>query len=208
MLRLKIGNYLQGLIVFLTLIAFWIAVTINFTPLYYWFVIHDKLAQVAGMSVAKLMQNYHALLGYLNFPWQKQLVTDFIMSANGRQHFSDIKQLFLLDYIILLIGLFLSSWIIYRLARNKNLWCLLNPLRNLAILMVILLVLMLCNFESFFIHFHELLFTNDDWLFDPLTDPIINVLPSAFFMACFGLFFAGFLISLAALLWRFKKDLR
>lgn len=207
MLRLKISNYLQAIVLFLTLIALWIAITINFTPLYHWFVVHDKLAQVAGMSVNKLMHNYQTLLNYLNFPWQKHLVTDFAMSASGRQHFSDVKQLFLLDYGVLIIGLGLSGWIIYRLARDKNLWCLLNPLRNLMILMVFLLILMLCNFESFFIHFHELLFTNDDWLFDPLTDPIINVLPSSFFMACFGLFFAGFLLSMTVLLWRAKKDL-
>jgi integral membrane protein (TIGR01906 family) len=48
---------------------------------------------------------------------------------------------------------------------------------------------MFVGFDTFFIKFHELFFSNDDWLFNPATDPIINVLPEQFFMYCFILFF-------------------
>ena len=33
-----------------------------------------------------------------------------------------------------------------------------------------------------------IIFNNDAWLFNPLTDPIINALPEAYFMHCFILF--------------------
>ena len=48
---------------------------------------------------------------------------------------------------------------------------------------------MLIGFDQFFIAFHGLFFNNDAWLFNPLTDPIINALPEAYFMHCFILFF-------------------
>ncbi|GMA47726.1 integral membrane protein [Tetragenococcus muriaticus PMC-11-5] len=54
---------------------------------------------------------------------------------------------------------------------------------------VVLLALMAVGFDQFFITFHEVFFTNEDWLFDPATDPIINVLPEQYFMHCFLFFF-------------------
>ena len=48
------------------------------------------------------------------------------------------------------------------------------------------LAFMLIGFDQFFIAFHGLFFNNDAWLFNPLTDPIINALPEAYF--CFILF--------------------
>jgi uncharacterized membrane protein len=42
------------------------------------------------------------------------------------------------------------------------------------------------NFDSFFVIFHHILFNNSDWLFDPNTDPIINVLTEGFFASCFA----------------------
>ena len=57
------------------------------------------------------------------------------------------------------------------------------------------------NFDSFFITFHHLLFNNSNWLFDPATDPIIDVLSEGFFAACFAvagiiyeLYYARFLL--------------
>lgn len=68
----------------------------------------------------------------------------------------------------------------------------LKPLRYLAsgllITLGIMIVLMLHNFDRFFVIFHQVLFHNQDWLFDPNTDPIINVLPTTFFEQCFILF--------------------
>ncbi len=45
---------------------------------------------------------------------------------------------------------------------------------------MLLLVVML-DFNDVFIIFHELLFQNRDWIFDPRQDPVINVLPDQYF---------------------------
>ena len=67
---------------------------------------------------------------------------------------------------------------------------------------------MAIGFERFFIYFHQILFRNTDWLFDPATDPIINVLPESFFMQCFLLFFALLLLNLVTLYTIGKKQLK
>ena len=51
------------------------------------------------------------------------------------------------------------------------------------------------NWEAFFIGFHHVMFSNDYWLFDPLRDPVILLLPEQFFFHCAGVF---------ALFWSFS----
>ena len=46
----------------------------------------------------------------------------------------------------------------------------------------------LIGFDQFFVAFHEVLFCDNSWLFDPATDPIISVLPEQFFMHTFLIF--------------------
>lgn len=41
------------------------------------------------------------------------------------------------------------------------------------------------DFDRLFVMFHQLVFSNDYWLFNPRLDPIINILPENFFMHCF-----------------------
>ena len=69
------------------------------------------------------------------------------------------------------------------------------------ILPIVVLPFALTNFDSFFRAFHTLIFHNSNWLFDPETDPVINVLTEGFFAACFAvggviyeLYFARFLL--------------
>ena len=38
------------------------------------------------------------------------------------------------------------------------------------------------DFNTCFILFHKIMFSNDYWIFDPQLDPVINMLPEEFFM--------------------------
>ena len=49
---------------------------------------------------------------------------------------------------------------------------------------VALQYLMIGSAAVFFIGFHHVMFSNDYWLFDPATDPVILILPDAFFLHC------------------------
>lgn len=138
------------------------------------------------MSVARLMRNYHQMLSYVMFPWVQHLqMSDFPSSYAGAQHFADVKQLVLVNNLVLVVTTPLSVYFLRQLRRQKLLWQLMRPVTVMAVIPFGLLLLLLANFQTFFTDFHQVLFRNQDWLFDPVTDPIINVLPETFFMHCF-----------------------
>ena len=49
------------------------------------------------------------------------------------------------------------------------------------LLPIIVSIPLIINFNYFFIKFHELVFSNDYWIFDPEIDPVINILPQNVF---------------------------
>ena len=52
-------------------------------------------------------------------------------------------------------------------------------------------VLVAVNWQKAFVLFHEIAFDNDFWIFDPAKDPVINMLPNAFFLHCALLILGG-----------------
>ena len=49
---------------------------------------------------------------------------------------------------------------------------------------LILALISIIDFDRLFVVFHKIAFDNDDWLFNPETDPVIRILPEEFFMRC------------------------
>lgn len=175
---------------FLTLITLAIAITINFRPLYVWDIDHLNILDYTHVDKETLLKNFDQLMAFLNNPFNTKLaLPDFPMSAAGRGHFVDVKKLFILDYAVLLVTVIPSILFVRRLQRTGRMWRLLRPFQWGMAVPVLFGSLMAVGFDSFFVKFHQLFFSNDDWLFDPVTDSIINVLPEAFFMHCFILFF-------------------
>lgn len=155
-------------------------------PLLFCFVAIQKTYEIVNMSVLKIMQNYNQLMWYLVWPFKNKLkMTDFPTSASAAQHFSDVKRLFILAIIVFLVclviwGIAKSSHEINYLILDKA-WVIF-----LMIIPVLIAPFAIGNFDSFFIFFHHLFFSNSNWLFDPATDPIIDVLTEEFFGACFA----------------------
>lgn len=184
---LERGGFLS---LFLTFITFSITFTINFVPLFRWSIQRYGLVEISGLTKETLLENYRLLLKFLNYPWVEELkLPDFPMSEAGLGHFYDVKQLFLLNYGLLILTLIPSLYFLYYLGKQQKLWKLIRPFQWGMIVPVGLMFVMAVGFDTFFVKFHELFFSNDDWLFNPATDPIITVLPEPFFMWCFILFF-------------------
>ena len=180
------------LCLFLFLISLAITVTINFRWLY-----HFDIQQL----------NYGLLLDFLNNPLNTTLaLPDFPMSAAGAGHFYDVKKLFLLNYGVLLVTLIPSFMLLRSFWKNDQRWRLLRPLQWGMLLPIFFGFLMAIGFDRFFVTFHEIFFNNDDWLFDPVTDPIINVLPETFFMHCFILFFVLIELFFFVIYWWAKQS--
>jgi len=148
---------------------------------------HYYLEQAVNLKYGTIMKNYSQMMDYLinPFNWHFSL-SNFGSSAAGRLHFQDCKKLFLLNFVVLIItGIIVGKYHKVRAYFNRTfLW--------IGIGGIILAILMLLNFDEFFVVFHEVLFRNSDWLFDPDKDPVINILPEEFFTQCFILFFIIF----------------
>ncbi|MFD1671696.1 TIGR01906 family membrane protein [Agrilactobacillus yilanensis] len=193
MWRLKRTGQIFAILLFLLTAA--IFITIIGTFIYY--PIDAKqanLPQMVNMTLQELMKNYSALMAYLHFPWLTQLqMPDFPSSANGLAHFADVKKLFILNEILLVLSAIVALPTLKHWYQRKQLWYLYRPFQIGAVLPILIGGIAATNFDQFFITFHHLFFSqNSNWLFDPAVDPIINVLPESFFSHCFIVFFVLF----------------
>ncbi|HEM2808616.1 TPA: TIGR01906 family membrane protein [Streptococcus suis] len=160
------------------------------------------LEKVVYMKAADISYNFNILMIYLTNPFASVLdMPNFSSSEDGLKHFADVKGLFHLAQLIFLISLpavfYFRKEVVQKgygkLYRTVFMWTALAPL-------LIALVGLLIGFDSFFVLFHHLLFPGDStWLFDPLTDPVIYILPQEFFLHCFIIFF--FIYEVLSLLW-------
>jgi len=146
----------------------------------------EHLTAIANLPASRLMHNYNVLMTYLLNPFQAHLkMPDFPDSTSALQHFSEVKSLFLL--VIVLTIILLPALVkfckdhLYILFRRAMIVLMILPVLLAALALTI-------GFDNFFIGFHEILFRDNTWLFDPITDPIINVLTDNFFMYTFVLF--------------------
>lgn len=206
MIRKRVKTFLQWLVLFLAIISVVIFLTINSIWLYWLNVKLGHLSRVVQLSTSRIMQNYVQLLGYLQLPWISRLdMMDFPTSPSGLQHFIDVKHLFLLNNGVLIVTIWPAIHFLRSLAKKKRLWKLIQPFQIAAIVPVLAGLLMLVNFNQFFVDFHKVLFRNSDWLFDSRFDPVILVLPESFFSQCFVLAFGLFELIMLWGVWRGRR---
>lgn len=172
------------------------AIILTFLLSYTLFPIDAEFYQVRHLypvTAGQLYHNYVELMAYLQLPWVNPLrLSDFPASVSGATHFADVKKLFILTWVIFIILTPFAVRFLHQLKVRRQRYRLLWPAQIGLVVPVILAVIASINFDQFFIAFHQLFFRNQDWLFDPATDPIILVLPEEFFMHCFVLAFLLF----------------
>lgn len=194
---------------FLTVVTLAISLTILFIPLFEWSLNWLNIPEKVRMSRETIMDNYRVLLEYLHFPWVDQLaMPDFPSSASGVFHFYEVKRLFYLNYFILFISAPCSIYYLFKLKNDNQLYRLKTPSLIAALIPIGLLIFLAVNFDYMFLLFHKLLFDNDAWIFNPATDPIINVLTQEFFMLCFIMAFLIIEVLFLAGYWVGRRDLK
>lgn len=208
MVKVRATEFFYQTMTLLWVITFCIAFTINFRPLYWWFVEHEQLASLLDLSSVTLKQIYQTLLAYLNYPWISKLTLDISISYDAMRHFEDVKRLFLINYSLLFITTVPTWYYLTNLIKQKKVWILRQKIVLCLYVLSVILVCLVLDFERFFVFFHKLLFTEQNWIFDPQIDPIILVLPSDFFLACFVLFIVFFVGILLFFLYLGKKQLK
>ena len=165
--------------------TFAVKFTLNFTPLYSFDIDYLKLEQSSNLSKNSMKENYKAVIDYINNKDIKELhLPSLDMSEAGSVHFYEVKKIFELLTIINIFSAFISLLLIGIFFYFKDFSFLKECSISLVSLPILLFTPFLINFDKSFTFFHKLLFNNSYWEFDPVTDPIINILPEDFFFHC------------------------
>lgn len=187
MITFYLKQFLSTLCFIFTTLALAVTGVVFTSPLIYRLSIKAfDLTANSGLSSEHLMENYHTLLAYLTNPAVDKLEMQYFSSSeSGLLHFEEVKFLFLMCFILAVLGLLISIAVIFWIHKTKQqAW--MERWFILAISFpLILLFFIVVAFDKVFILFHELLFRNDLWLFNPVADPVITVLPQGLFMLFF-----------------------
>ncbi|MBU3194399.1 TIGR01906 family membrane protein [Clostridium algidicarnis] len=155
---------------------------LNFKTLYKIDTTRLNIPLEANISKEATIKNYTILIDYLNPLNNDDLIfEDFFMSHEGREHFVDVKNIFNIITYVSLFTFILSLILIAHLSRLRNFSFLKYSYFMLILIPLTLTIPFIINFDKSFVTFHEIFFSNDYWLFDPIKDPIINILPQEFF---------------------------
>ena len=211
-------SLLFSLALFFFIITFSISLPIYFRPFYYAHIDALDLEYTSGFSKAEIKESYDKVLDYLTLP-EKEFSTGVMKySEDGKAHFEDCKKLFDLNATVLIASsLYLILLLILRKAGKIKPFKL--GKRSAAfysgiaavVIPLILGFLASLNFDKAFVVFHSVFFPNKtNWVFSPVTDEIILVLPQKFFMNCAILIGASVLLFSLILIFgeklRFKKE--
>lgn len=178
------------------------------------------ITSVTGIENSELNSVAHGLINYWNNgeeTFNPTVIKDgqpFILFHDYEvQHLSDVKALFhfvykcLLGsfiYVLIFVGLSLFLWKDRKLLAVGLMWG-----SGLSILLMIILgLLAITNFQWLFWQFHVLSFTNNLWLLDPSKDYLIMMFPEGFWFDA-AIICSAFKVFLALILgfvgWRILK---
>ena len=118
-----------------------------------------------------------------------------------QQHMADCRALFRLDRRVLYAGAMLSAALFAVALGRRRLFkgCLVG-LGAVMVLVALVAMAAMIDFDRLFILFHKLSFANDLWLLNPRTDMLIRLMPIGFFTTYAAMLGASWLILMALML--------
>ena len=192
----------------LTLLTGAVAAPILCRPFYYAHIVPLALEERTGLTRDEIKTAYDEVLDYCLGQRPDFSAGVLRWSDSGRDHFADVRGLFLLDLTALacaLGALGALAYLVWRgrtrpaplLGRGPAFWA----GAGLGCVFLIIAALAALDFDRAFAVFHALFFPGkDNWMFDPARDQVINILPQAFFRDCAILILAILVLGCAALI--------
>ena len=191
----------------LTLLTGAIAAPILCRPFYYAHIGPMELEKYTGLTEAEIKTAFDEMLDYCL--GAEEFSTGVLAwSESGKDHFTDVRVLFLLDLRMLAVSaLALAALLLFVRFTGRTPARLLNrgPAfwagAGLGGAFLLVGALAALDFNRAFVLFHALFFPGkDNWMFDPRKDQIINILPQQFFMNCAILILVILIAGCAALI--------
>lgn len=118
-------------------------------------------------------------------------------------HMEDVKKLFVgglrLRVVMIVVMVLLVAAALLAKVRIRKIWPRAFQYTSVALTVItgIVIGLFASNFDKYFVVFHEIFFSQGNWLFDPDVSLMINMLPEGFFAdiaARIGILFVGILV--------------
>ncbi|MEG2288556.1 MAG: TIGR01906 family membrane protein [Clostridium sp.] len=159
----------------------------KFKPIYNFSVNIFDIDSNANLPKEKILDNYSYIVDYILNDEAMFELPSLPFSEDGAIHFQEVKELFNLckKVILILISTLIILLIVY-INKYRDFMCLKYTGLGLIMTPVVGGIMVSLNFNYFFTVFHKIFFNNNKWIFDPQTDPIINILPEEFFALCGG----------------------
>lgn len=179
----KLLNVVISICLALFVIGSSVIITMNIKNIYYNDIDKLNIESMIDLSREDIIENYDYLIDY-NLSWNagEFKLPSLPSSPNGKIHFEEVRDIFQnVKVLTIITGIISIIGGILQIRKGQF-----KFLRNASILIVIMPILLAIpiaiNFNACFIMFHKIMFSNDYWIFNPIIDPVINMLPEAFFM--------------------------
>lgn len=170
-----------------------------------------EVTEAVSIEMDDLLTVTHEMMDYLKGNREDLVIYTKIgnterefFNAKEKKHMQDVQKLFLdaqkIRFGAVLFVILVSGCLLF-LKKGR---CLLKGIQwgifGFMAFIGILAGLMAYNFNRYFTLFHLLLFNNDDWILNPNTDLLINIVPEGFFRDT-AFWIAGLFIVGALLIW-------
>ena len=165
-------------------IIFYNCFNLNFYKSFYQ---KENLAPKIGTTYEELINNTSNLLDYLN---NKAELNTSWFTEKDILHMKDVKTLYNVSFytMIFFIAVFIISTILIMVLYKNHTMFYITRTFNKTLLAFIVSIIVLSgiisyNFNSFWIKFHQLLFSNDLWLLSHDESNLIKMVPEEFFIS-------------------------
>lgn len=102
------------------------------------------------------------------------------MTENEISHMEDVKKVFIISMVVLIISIILVVFLKFKTKKEYFMQALKESSILAFLIIILLLILSLFNFEILFIYFHKIFFPQGNWLF-PVNSTMIQVFPESLF---------------------------
>lgn len=206
----RLFNIIISICLAIFMIGLSVIITLNIKDIYYKDIDKLNIESMTTLSREEIIEHYDYLIDYnLNSKVDEFKLPTLASSNEGKIHFEEVRDIFqAVKLLTIITGIISIVGGILQIRKREF-----KFLRNSSILIIILPVLLAIpiaiDFNKCFVLFHEIMFSNDYWIFNPLLDPVINILPEAFFMhmGVAILIFMLFSSLVLQLIYRFTKKL-
>ena len=165
-------------------IIFYNCFNLNFYKSFYQ---KENLAPKIGTTYEELIKNTTNLLDYLN---HIAILNLDWYTDKDILHMQDVRTLYSLSYktmIFFIVVFTISTILLIILCKKRTIFYITNTFNKVLLAFIIVIGILSCiisyNFTSFWIKFHQLLFSNDLWLLSPDESNLIQMVPEEFFIS-------------------------